>query len=71
MGAGRWGERGGEREERERESTNKYTQVQTRNNKTQHTREEEVILKEGNRGKILRSVKAAVRIFFFRGRSGY
>ena len=34
------GEGGGEREEREGESTNKYTQVQTRHNKTQHNTRE-------------------------------
>ena len=33
------GQRGGEREEREGESTDKYTQVQTQHNKTQNTRE--------------------------------
>ena len=42
------GKGGGEREEREGESTNKYTQVQTRHNKTQNnTREEEEILQKG------------------------
>ena len=59
---------GGEREEREGESTNKYTQVQTRHNKTQNN------TREGRKyytGEILRSVKAAVLIFFFRGRSGF
>ena len=34
------GEGGGEREEREGESTNKYTQVQTRHNKTQNNTRE-------------------------------
>ena len=36
MGAGRWGKKGGEREEREGESTDKYTQVQTQHNTTQN-----------------------------------
>ena len=35
---GKW--RGGEREEREGESTNKYTQVQTQHNKTQNNTRE-------------------------------
>ena len=65
------GEGGGEREEREGESTDKYTQVQTRHNKTQNTREEEEYYK-GRSGKILRSVKAAVRIFLkVEGRDQY
>ena len=64
------GQGGGEREEREGESTDKYTQVQRRHNKTQQHKGRKGILHEGIRG-ILRSVKAAVRIFFFRGRSGY
>ena len=43
------GEGGGEREEREGESTDKYTQVQTQHNKTQNnTREEEEYYKRGS-----------------------
>ena len=49
MGAGRWGKRGGgERREGGGRAQAKYTEVQTQHNKTQNTREEEVILKEGN-----------------------
>ena len=72
MGAGREGGRGGERDEREGESTNKYTQVQTRHNKTQNNTREGRKTTRGNRGKILRSVKAAVRIFLkVEGRDQY
>ena len=57
------GKVGGEREEREWESTNKYTQVQnTAQQDTHNTREEEEYYK-GDRG-ILRSFEAAVRISF-------
>ena len=59
------GKGGGERGQREGESTDKYTQLQTRHNKTQTTQGKE---KNTTRG-ILRSSKAAVRIFV-RGGSG-
>ena len=42
------GKGGGEREEREGESTDKYTQVQTRHNKTQKHKGKKGILYEGN-----------------------
>ena len=42
------GQGGGEREEREGESTDKYTQVQTRHNKTQKHKGRKEILHEGN-----------------------
>ena len=63
MGAGRWGEGGGEREEREGERTDKYTQVQTRHNKTQTTQGRKKNTTKGESG-ILRSFEAAVRISF-------
>ena len=72
MGAGRWGEGGGEREEREGESTDKYTQVQTQHNTTQNNTREGRNTTRGKSGKILRSVKAAVRIFLkVEGRDQY
>ena len=72
MGAGRWGARGGEREEREGESTDKYTQVQTQHNKTQNNTREGRKYYTRESGEILRSVKAAVRIFLkVEGRDQY
>ena len=66
------GKGGGEREEREGESTDKYTQVQTRHNKTQNNTREGRKYYTRESGKILRSVKAAVRIFLkVEGRDQY
>ena len=72
MGAGRWGEGGG-REIREGGGEHKqvHTSTNTAQQDTKQHKGRKGILHEGNRGKILRSVKAAVRIFFFRERSGY
>ena len=55
MGTGRWGEKGrGREEEREGDSTDKYTQVQTQHNKTQRTQGRTKNTTMGDRG-ILRS----------------
>ena len=66
------GGKGGEREKRGRgESTDKvHTSTNTAQQDTKQHKERKEIL-HGGIGEILRSVKAAVRIFFFRGRSGY
>ena len=62
------GKGGGEREEREGESTARNTQLQPQHNKTQQHKEKGKNTTKGDRG-ILRSFEAAVRISF-RGRVG-
>ena len=71
MGAGQWGARGGrERREGGGEHRQVHTSTNTAQKDTKQHKGRKEVLHEGIQG-ILRSVKAAVRIFFFRGRSGY
>ena len=63
------GEKGGGRERRE--GGGEHRQVRTSANTAQQDTKQHKGRKEILHEEILRSVKAAVRIFFFRGRSGF